>query len=369
MKCVVLGFGYLAQYLLPCIRRFTGGANTDLIGVKATTTGLDALRAKYAFQVQAGGAEQALLQLRPELIVISVKPNQVAALVEDSVAPYLNLLRAEGAPLPDIYAFAANPAVSFYTDALGSDVNVACMIPNMLSTIEGVSVAPVGVSFVSFDPRRNWPEDARRRALAFMEPTGTIVEIPPQVSADYVALNCACHIMFEFNYIAQAGLQAQGIKATLAETAQGFRTAFRDIFDDPSVRLVPCDETLWRGDVLGAMKLFMHSWYHGLMAYCAAAGVPRAAAHRNACGSMEVFQMEVQLETRAQIEETTRQHATPGGFLEKAVSTFAAEGMDRCAYIWRALTQGENVSDAVQTISDIARNVVAQTAQHGRSLA
>ena len=64
MKCVVLGFGYLAQYLLPCIRRFTGGANADLIGVKATTTGLDALRAKYAFRVQAGDAEQALLQLR-----------------------------------------------------------------------------------------------------------------------------------------------------------------------------------------------------------------------------------------------------------------------------------------------------------------
>ena len=52
MKCVVLGFGYLAQYLLPCIRRFTGGANADLIGVKATTTGLDALRAKYAFRVR-----------------------------------------------------------------------------------------------------------------------------------------------------------------------------------------------------------------------------------------------------------------------------------------------------------------------------
>ena len=370
MKCVILGFGFLAQYLLPCCERLLGRCDAQtLAGVKATRRGLQELRARYPFPVQAGGAAQALEHLRPELILLCVKPQQMAALLRDTVAPYLSGRRAHNKALPDIYAFAAGLTPDDYARILGNDVNIACMIPNMLHTIAGRAVAPVGVSFVSFAPQQVWPEAKRRQALKFMEPTGTVVEIAPDISSDYIALNCSCHMMFEFNYIAKQVLRERGRDVSLTQTAQGYRFAFRKVFDEPCTRLVECDETLWSADVLSIMELFMRAWYEGLMAYCSRAGIPHEAARRNACGSMEAFQMEVQLETRAQLEETTRLHATPGGFLERAVSTFATVGMEACREIWRRLLDGQAMPDAQARIRAVAERVLGETARHGREMA
>ena len=370
MKCVILGFGFLARYLLPCCEHLLGRCDGQtLAAVKGTPRDIEALRARYPFPVQAGGALEALRSLRPDVVLLCVKPHQVAAVLEDAVKPYLREMHAAGQALPDIYAFAAGLTPVDYLPLLGEDVNVACMTPNMLCAIEGRDVAPVGVCFVSFASGHVWPAQNRRRALAFLRPVGTVLEIAPEIVPDYIALNCSCHMMFEFNYIAQEALERAGRRVSLAQTSQGYRLAFRKIFDEPCAHLVECDEALWDAGTLAVMELFMRGWYEGLMAYCARAGVPREAAHRNACGSMEVFQMEVQLETRAQLEETTRLHATPGGFLEKAIATFAREGMACCQKIWRRALEGQTAPDALARVRSIAETVLESTARHGREMA
>ena len=369
MNCVVFGLGVLAQYILPCLERRMGEAYPDgLVAVKATERNLAALRERYAFSIRVQGGLEALKEARPELIVIAVKPHQVSELLERVVAPYLKFLRASGLPLPDIYSFAANPTVQFYTDALGSDLNVACMIPNMLRSIEGRDLAPVGVSFVSFDSRRTWPESARRLALDFMRPTGTIVEIPWEVSTDYVALNCACHVVFDFCFIAQAVLQERGIALSLSALAQGYRSGFRGLFDEDCVRLLPLDASTC-APYAACMSRLLRAWHDGLMDYAAEAGVPEPAARRNICGSMEAFLMEVQLESRAQLLETTRQHATVGGFLEKALTSFEAMGAATCEEIWHAALDGGIPTDALERMRRAARDVASATAAHGRTLA
>ena len=201
MKCVILGFGFLARYLLPCCEHLLGRCDGQtLAAVKGTPRDIEALRARYPFPVQAGGALEALRSLRPDVVLLCVKPHQVAAVLEDAVKPYLREMRAAGQALPDIYAFAAGLTPVDYLPLLGEDVNVACMTPNMLCAIEGRDVAPVGVCFVSFAPGHVWPAQNRRRALAFLRPVGTVLEIAPEIVPDYIALNCSCHMMFEFNY-------------------------------------------------------------------------------------------------------------------------------------------------------------------------
>lgn len=373
MKCVILGFGFLAQYILPCLERRMGKNLADrVIAVKATDRDIEALRRRYPFPIRVQGGLAALEEVRPELILIAVKPHQVQGLLERDVAPYLQRLRAAGLPMPDIYSFAANPAVQVYGDVLcpnrDFDLNIACMIPNMLRNIEGRDLAPVGISFVSFDPRRCWPEQARRLALDFMRPTGTIVEIPPEVSADFVALNCACHVVFDFCFIAQAALRKRGIDMPLSAVAQGYRANFRGLFDAECVRLLP-----WDGASCApygfVMATLLQAWHDGLMDHAAEAGVPEPAAQRNVCGSMEAFLMEVQLESRDQLLETTRQHATAGGFLEKVLTSFSVSGAALCEEIWRAALDGKPLPDAAQRMRSVAREVVATTAAHGRSLA
>ena len=178
MKCVILGFGFLARYLLPCCEHLLGRCDGQtLAAVKGTPRDIEALRARYPFPVQAGGALEALRSLRPDVVLLCVKPHQVAAVLEDAVKPYLREMHAAGQALPDIYAFAAGLTPVDYLPLLGEDVNVACMTPNMLCAIEGRDVAPVGVCFVSFAPGHVWPAQNRRRALAFLRPVGTVLEI------------------------------------------------------------------------------------------------------------------------------------------------------------------------------------------------
>lgn len=343
-----------------------------VIAVKATDRNIEALRRCYPFPIRVQGGLAALEEARPELILIAVKPHQVQGLLERDVAPYLQRLRAAGLPMPDIYSFAANPAVQVYCDVLcpnqNFDLNIACMIPNMLRSIEGCDLAPVGVSFLFFDPRRCWPEHARRLALDFMRPTGTIVEIPPEVSTDFVALNSACHVVFDFCFIAQAALWERGIDMPLSAVAQGYRENFRGIFDVECVRLLP-----WDGAACApygfVMAMLLQAWHNGLMDHAAEAGMPEPAARRNVCGSIEAFLMEVQLESRDQLLETTRQHATAGGFLEKALMRFSVSGDVLCEEIWRAALDGKPLPDAAQRMRTVAHEVVAATAAHGRSLA
>ena len=147
--------------------------------------------------MQAGGALEALRSLRPDVVLLCVKPHQVAAVLEDAVKPYLREMRAAGQALPDIYAFAAGLTPVDYLPLLGEDVNVACMTPNMLCAIEGRDVAPVGVCFVSFAPGHVWPAQNRRRALAFLRPVGTVLEIAPEIVPDYIALNLSLIHIFK----------------------------------------------------------------------------------------------------------------------------------------------------------------------------
>ena len=86
MKCVILGFGFLARYLLPCCEHLLGRCDGQtLAAVKGTPRDIEALRARYPFPVQAGGALEALRSLRPDVVLLCVKPHQVAAVLEDAV--------------------------------------------------------------------------------------------------------------------------------------------------------------------------------------------------------------------------------------------------------------------------------------------
>ena len=157
-KIVIVGMGYLATYVMPCYERLLGdGIKTNCIGIKGSERGLAERQAQCPFPVIVGHVRETLEERRPDIIVLAVKPEQIAAMTEGTLAPYYQMLREKGEKLPDLYSFAPDPTVDYFYGAIGADVNAANMIPNMVSEIAGLHVAPVGVSFVAFDPRREWP--------------------------------------------------------------------------------------------------------------------------------------------------------------------------------------------------------------------
>jgi len=368
-RIVVIGQGYLTTYLMPCYERLLGDAIGEcMIGVKGSDRDLEKRRAECKYPVVVGGTDAILRQRRPDIIILGVKPHQIAGVTETILAPYYASLRDRNLPLPDLYSFAPDPTVDYFTDVLGKDVLAANMIPNMVSRIRDCFVAPVGVSFVSFDPRCQWPEDKRRRAMEFMIPTGTVVEIPGDKAISFLAAQCASHLMYEFNFIALDVLSELGRPAAMSETASAWRSAFRPIFDDPAAHVLPCSADGVDPDLFAFMQMAMAAFHRGVLDYEISEQIPQAPAHRLICGTMETFQMEAQLETRAVLDQNTRNHATPGGFLEMCLKTFYARGYALVADHLRRWLGGNPDLNAATEIEAVAFEVAKAISDHGHTV-
>ena len=368
-KIVVIGMGYLATYIIPCYEKLLGDKiKTNLIGIKRSEKGLKEKQAECNFPVIAGRVKETLEERRPDIIVLAVKPDQIVDMVVGTLKPYYQMLREKGEKLPDLYSFAPDPSVDYYYDTLGNDVNAANMIPNMIKRIGDYEVAEIGVSFVSFDPRRTWPEENRKAALEFLIPTGTVVEIDGDKAVSFLSLQVACHLMFEFNYIVQEVLKELGKNLTMAVSASTYRAVFRKIFDEPCADVIPCTKEGIDKDLLEFMEILMEAWYRGILRFSETEKIPHDTAHRMICGSMETYQMQPQLEPKEALIQKTKNHATPGGFLEMCMRTFYKRGY---AYIaeqlknWMVGKKDENVRKEVEAI---AFEVVKAISDHGRTL-
>ncbi len=116
---VIIGMGFLATYAIPCYERLLGDEISKyLVGIKGSDCGLKERQAQCNFPVQVGRVRETLEEKRPGLIILAVKPNQIADMVEGTLVPYYQMLREKGEELPDLYSFAPAPPVSYYYDTL-----------------------------------------------------------------------------------------------------------------------------------------------------------------------------------------------------------------------------------------------------------
>lgn len=368
-KIVVIGQGYLTTYLMPCYERLLGeNISENMIGIKGSSRDLEKRQAECKYPVVVGNVRETLEQRRPDIIILGVKPHQIAEMTEKTLVPYYAMLRRNGESLPDLYSFAPDPTVDYFTDTLGADVRAANMIPNMVSRIRDVFVAPIGVSFVSFDPRTQWPEENRSRAMDFLIPTGSVVEIPGDKAISFLAAQCASHLMYEFNYIAVDVLKEKGCEVNMTATASAYRAAFRDVFNDPSVNVLPFGAESVSEKLFAFMKIAMEAFFRGVIAFEDSEEIPHAASVRLTSGSMETFQMEAQLESREVLVQNTKNHATPGGFLEMCMKTFYARGYQLFGEHMRAWLDGNPSPDAARDIENIAFEVTKAIAVHGKTV-
>ena len=113
-KIVVIGMGFLATYVMPCYEKLLGDSiSTHMVGIKGSERGLKEKQAECPFPVQVGRVRETLEEKRPDLIILAVKPDQIAEMTEKTLVPYYEMLRKNGEPLPDLYSFAPNPPVSY----------------------------------------------------------------------------------------------------------------------------------------------------------------------------------------------------------------------------------------------------------------
>ena len=86
----VIGMGWIGEYMVPCYERLLGnGYESRILAVKATDRRLEELRKRYGFEIMIGDCLERLKALRPAFLVLSVRPYEMAGVVEGTVKPYI----------------------------------------------------------------------------------------------------------------------------------------------------------------------------------------------------------------------------------------------------------------------------------------
>ncbi|WP_343207836.1 hypothetical protein [Anaerolentibacter hominis] len=369
LKIFLIGVGYLAYYITPCYRAILrDNIGSQMIGIKGSERGLKERQELFPFPLQVQNTRAALDEMKPDLILLAPKPDQIPGIMEEVLIPYYEDCRKAGEILPDLYSFAPDPQVSYFYDKLGGDVNEANLLPNMVNELHGINVAPVGVSFISFDERREWPEENKKLALDFLKPTATVIEVPAKYAVPFLALKVASHTTYEMCFILQDVLKEKGIEVPLAALASAMRTYHRENFKDIDPALYPCSEDDAPEEIRVFICEMVQGWYRGIVRYAVSIGMDEWIARRMAGGTMELHLMTIQMEPREVLDQNVANHATKGGVLEKAIITFDEIGYQYLTEVFRHFMEGYPDSDFDVKIEQLAFDVTKAVSDHGMTL-
>ena len=86
-RLAVIGMGWIGAYMVPCYRSLLGeGYEKRMFAVKAGSRGIEELRHRYGFEIIAGNCLDKLKEYKPGILVLSVRPHEVAGVAEDTRA-------------------------------------------------------------------------------------------------------------------------------------------------------------------------------------------------------------------------------------------------------------------------------------------
>ncbi|SBW00636.1 conserved hypothetical protein [uncultured delta proteobacterium] len=318
-KIVIIGMGYLMEYIAPCYQAFLQeNCGANLLAVTADSRDLERKRKKFGFPIQLGDNGEALRRLKPDIILFAPPPHVAPAIAEEDLKPYYDELRSKGAPLPDIYAFPPKPLGTWYLNLLGKDVYVANILPNMNTKIGDLDIAGEGYSRLTLPEEQPWPADREERVKRFLAPLGRIIRFAPEQLAVAISSSSSTQILNDFVF---AVSDALGRKISHNKIAEAMRASHRVRYTPP-VPSTPCDKAAVPPRIYDVLSKALAVYAEGMKAELRDHGLSAELADTLENINIDIKLHTAQLEPREQLEWQTRKHATRGGILERACIEF-----------------------------------------------
>jgi pyrroline-5-carboxylate reductase len=369
-KIVIIGMGYLAGYLYPCYERYITRDNlaSQVIAVTADEPNLATKQAQYPFEIILNDNMRALKTLHPDIILFAPPPTVAPVLAEDVLKEYYGYLREHSMPLPDLYAFPPTPAGQYYRDLLGDDIHVCNLLPNMVSEIGGRKLSPgEGNTLVTYPSGGAWATENKERLIDFFSPLGSVVEVKTE-HVLHVLASSVCMGLFSLQTILVAEtLSAQGYTVSHSDVASAYRywhQKNRDYVVKESIPS-PLDAVPPQvGEVIGDIY---EAWYTGAASYLYDVGVDRETVNRLLTVFADLYLQSYQVNSKEQIMQNVRNHATKGGVLERGCLCFDLFVRDKMR---NTIGDGLDKVDAefIQWVEDISYNIAEIVANHGERL-
>lgn len=329
-KIVIIGLGYLMEYIAPCYRRLLGeNLAANVVGVTVDAADVERKKKAIGIQVILNDNRKALDQMEPDFIFFAPPPSAAPGLTEEVLVPYFEQLRQAGKPIPTLYVFPPNPVGKFYMDKLGSDLKVVNILPNMISEIAGQNVAAAGFTMITLpDGQNNWQQENLEFLRRFWAPLGNVVFLNPAQVKAALAVSCSNQMLSEIFFDVADSVTAEGCQVSAAQLGEAARAYHLEKHGyEPAVFLESRTQAVTPQMYEAVKKLTFHA-YEGTVKFLRCKGFPEELACEIQNMNFDMNLRKVQMMTRTDLARATRKHATRGGVLECACISYTQRWQD-----------------------------------------
>lgn len=321
-KIVILGMGYLMEYIYPCYVRFCGeGIGKNILAVTADEQDLPRKKEKFPFPVQLNDGLEALRTHAPDLILLAPPPSVAPQIIDEVLVPYYREVREKDGALPIIFAFPPTPVGRVYLEKLGADVRVANLLPNMVSEIGGLDVSQLGLTYVTYPDEGRWQDEEQEMLRSFFQPMGGTIEVAPGQLMEMLAGTVLVHNISQVIFAIADGMEDGGHSVSYRDIASSMRASHRALRGYHSGD-TPCDRYTLTPYLAALCEQVVDHWFRGIEKFYLDSGLDQQSAYQIAASLLDLHLLIHQLEEREEIEQSQWQHATKGGVLEKGISLF-----------------------------------------------
>ena len=323
MKIVLIGMGYLMEYIAPCYQRLLGGRLWEQSkGVTADPVGLERKAQATGVPVVLNDNLGALRDVHPDIIFFAPPPSLAAQLTEQVLKVYYEEERAAGNPIPLLFAFPPNPEGAYYRRVLGADLKVANILPNMIREIAGKPSAAAGFTMVTLPEDHGWEKSELEFLEDFWSPLGQVVFLSPEEVKTALAVSCSNQMLTEALLDMEREMNANGISVSVSDLAQAARGYLMNKLGYYPPEPVESHEDAVDKELLEAVKKVTYHAYQGTTKFMTENGFEKEKAERIQRMNYDLNLRKAQLMTKADLRRATRNHATRGGVLECACISY-----------------------------------------------
>ena len=323
MKLVIIGMGYLMEYIAPCYQALPGAPLRErAIGVTADAGAVQAKEQAAGIPVILDDNAGALRKLHPDVILFAPPPSLAESLTEQVLVPYYGELEAAGEELPLLFAFPPVPEGNYYRQKLGTGCRVANILPNMIREIAGRPSAEAGFTMVTLPENHGWKEEELAFLKAFFAPLGQVIFLTPSQVKGALAVSCSNQMLTEVLLDMEEVLKRKGNPVDLADLAQAARAYLLDKLGYVPPQPVESSAQAVPGPLFEAVKKVTFHVYQGTLNFLVGKGVDREKAEMIQRMNYDLNLRKAQLMTKPELRRATRNHATRGGVLECACISY-----------------------------------------------
>jgi hypothetical protein len=370
LKLVIIGMGYLMEYIMPCYKRIIGEKlSNSVFSVTIDEKDLEGKRQRLGFPVILHDNIGTLLKVRPDIILFAPPPSVALGLIKNVLNPYFNTLRNEKALLPDLYVFPPKPPGKVYLDLLGDDIRVVNILPNMVSKIAGKDLSGEGHTYLTFPLEASWPKENIARLKRFFAPLGGTIEVAPALVTPMLAGTVAVHNISEVILTITDALNSSGHQIVYRDIAGAMRAYHQKKQNYAPAGSYPCSEDQVNPGLLEAFKKVVFHWSRGIKSFYLEAGMTSEKADEILIPLLDLHLHVHQEEPRQIIEQNTCRHATKGGVLEKGNLIFAERIAPKIKEGFSKFPVWTPTAEWAEWLEAESRQLTAMVSKHGMTLA